>query len=209
MYHLNFLPKNFKKSITVFLVCMLTVIFFAACKNDKKGNDKKDSPESFGATTFKMNCVKLERSQIQVWVDSGWTNPANSATLTKKILLQFYTADASNAGSNMQLMAYPGKTYTNVYSNGLTYLNIDTTCTALTLTGTASLSNNYINFAGLDITKPDGTLKEFDFIRLRPVKNYPPYINFDIEVVTIPAVGPETTNAAGKTDPCPTICPED
>ena len=161
MIHQKFLAVGLKKSIIVFLACLF-ITGFIACKNDKKDGGK--TADAAASATFKMNCVRLERSQIQVWVDSGWTNPANPGSLMKKILLQFYTGDASNAGSNMQLMAYPGKTYTSVYTNGLAYLNIDTTCTALTLTGPASLSNNYINFAGLGITKPDGTLKEFDFI---------------------------------------------
>jgi len=205
MRHQNFAPKKLKKIIAVFLACSL-ITGFVACNGNKKEGDKKSSSETATAVTFKMNCVRLERSQIQTWVDSGWTNPANSGTFMTKILLQFYSADGSNANNNMQLMAFPGKTYTNVYSGGKAFLQIDTTCTALTLSGPVSLSNNYIIFSSLGIIKGDGTLNDFDFIRLRPVKNYPPYVNFEIEIVKVAAQG-ETTMAKGGTDPCPTICP--
>src|SRR5512147_1128895 len=148
MRHQNFLLKGLKKLIQFFLSCLLLTIF-NVCKYNKKYESKESSV--MAVKSFQMNCVRLERNQVQAWVDSGWTNPANQSALMKKILLQFYSDDASNASTNMQLRSFPGKTYTDIYAGGKNTLKIDTTCTALMLTGPASLSNNYISIADLDI----------------------------------------------------------
>ncbi|MES1197943.1 MAG: hypothetical protein ABUL41_01545 [Chitinophagaceae bacterium] len=203
MHPQNFLPKGLKKIIPGFLVGLL-LTGLIACKDNKKDGGKEST--AVAVKSFQMNCVILERSQVQAWVDSGWTNPANQSAIMKKILLQFYSDDASNAATNMQLRSFPGKTYTDIYAGGKNTLKIDTTCTALMLSGPASLSNNYISIADLDILNPDGTLKAFDFIRFRPVKKFPPYINFDVEVVQIVAQQ-ETILKSKGTDPCPPICP--
>jgi len=200
----NLLPSGVKKTFAFFLFSFL-ITCFIACNNDKVEGEKTSMAAP--TTTIQMNCALLDRSQVQVWVDSGWTNPENPSKLMKKILLQFYTADAANTGTNMQLMSFPGKSYTDIYNNGKNYLKIDTTCKPMILTGPTSLSNNYINFEKLGITDAKGNLTEFDFIRLRPVKVYSPYINFEIEIVRLTKEGTEVMAKGGSTDPCPPICP--
>ena len=201
---LHLLPpkREFLWLVSPFIGLLFTMLL--SCQDDEKSSDIQT--QSAIAGTFKMNCVILTKPQIQVWVDSGWTNPADPI---KKILLQFYSVNGSSANNNMQLIAYPGKSYLNLYTRGKSILAIDTTCTALNLGGDSVIfANNYIHFSDLDITDSSGQLKVFDFIRLRPIKDYPPHINFAIEVVRLTVQG-EEKNAKGGTDPCPTICPEE
>ncbi len=182
----------------------------AACNpgEDKKAEESPESSVSAAPASFKMNCVILRKSQIQSWVDRGWTNPGNPDSLIRKILLQFYSANGNEAGNNMQLLATPGKNYLNVYPAGQHILEIDTTCTAMTVTGATIFGNNYADFSMLGITKADGTLKDFDFIRFKPARDWPPFINFKMEIVKL--VGTQETItplAKDGTDPCPLYCP--
>ena len=124
-------------------------------------------------------------------------------TESKKLLLQFYTADAASAGSNMQLVSYPGKSMTQVQGGGKSILAIDTTCVAKTLSGPTAFANNWVDLDGLKIIKADGTLEVFDFVRFIPNTTYPPYISFDIEIVR---AGVAEAMKGFGTWPCPPYC---
>jgi hypothetical protein len=172
--------------VLVFLL-LPSLLFLSSCK------DKKE---------FKINCVLLTKAQIQTWVDSGWTKPAD-ANRIKSLLLQFYSGDASSANSNMQLITYPGKSMNDVKVNGQKILGIDTTCVAKKLTGKVVFANNMVGLSNLKIFNPDGTLNDFDYIRFIPEQKFPPYINFAIEIVR--KEGVEVVKDYGSW-PCPPYC---
>ena len=180
----------------VFSLAVVTMLFWVCTSGDKK----KEGEE--GAPPFKMNCVILSKAQVKAWVDSGWTNPANPNRI-KKLLLQFYSADAASAGNNMQLVSYPGKSMTQVQGGGKTILAIDTTCVAKTLAGPTAFANNWVDLDGLKIIKADGNLEEFDFVRFKPSTVHSPYISFDIEIVRL---GVMEIYKGGGTWPCPPYC---
>jgi hypothetical protein len=178
------------------------LISLGSCKEKSKSGDT-----AMGASMeeFRMNCVTLTRAQVQAWVDSGWTKPAEPGKI-RAILFQFYTPAGENAATNMSLTAYPGNTWANVKVSGRTNLTIDTTCTALKLTGKTILANNVANLNTLNILNADGTLKDFDFIRFRPVKVDGEYVSFAMEVVKVVGTQ-ETSLSKDDTYPCPPHCP--
>ena len=191
----------------VFSLVLVTALFWV-CNSGTNQDDKKES-SLVASTNLKMNCVILTKAQVQTWVDSGWTDKTKPENLIKKILLQFYGASGADPGDQMQLMAYPGKSYLNVYPGGKQVLGIDTTCVAQEYSGDYILGNTYADFDLLKITNPDGTLIDFSFVRFKPAQNFPPYINFTMEVVK-EVGGVKTvmyTLSGGGTDPCPHYCP--
>jgi hypothetical protein len=193
------MQKNqfFQKKILFLLssVLLIVAIFSASsCKNKGKGE------KSLAASNFKMNCVILTKAQVQTWINEDSTHP----NWIKKILLQFYSADASNANSNMQLKAYPGKNMTDAGYYGDAILSIDTTCVALPLTDSTIFANNWINVDSLKIVDTSGHLTDFDFIRLKPSKFFAPLINFNIEIVRNGIVADKDKfSYASGTNPCP------
>jgi hypothetical protein len=192
----------------IFVLVTLTLSFIiTSCNNeDKKKTETTPLRQSgTGAEGFQMNCVMLTRAQVQAWVDSGWTKPG-SADEIKDIILQFYSADASQMNSNLQLMGYPAMTPDNVKKGGLVTLADDKTCTAKSFTGPVLFGNNEVIINNLDILNPDGTLKEFDYIRFTPqqIEKYSPYITFNIEVVTGGQARAES--GGGGSLPCPPYC---
>lgn len=203
------LHANHKLTITAmtFSLVVASLFFLASCKSD----EKKSSPEdTLAAPNFKLNCVILKKEQMQAWVDSGWTNPKTPDKLISKILLQFYSASAGNAGSNMQLATYPARTYTAVYAKGRADAMIDTTCTALVPTGKAIFGNSFLNLKYLKVIDSLGQLTDFTYIRLRPIQDrasYGDYITFKWEVVRIgPGATSTILNEGETSDPCPTFC---
>lgn len=180
----------------VISLALIVTLFWVCNAGDKKKEGEETAPP------FKMNCVILTRAQVQAWVDSGWTNPANSNRI-KKILLQFYTADAASAGSNMQIVSFPGKSMTQVQGGGKSILAIDTTCVAKTLSGPTAFANNWVDLDALKIIKADGTLETFDFVRFKPSTTYTPYISFTIEIVR---TGVTELLPGNGTWPCPPYC---
>ncbi|MBK5273329.1 MAG: hypothetical protein JJE22_20180 [Bacteroidia bacterium] len=202
MTYRNLLPKGVTRFFPLIFFGLL-IVSFLSCNSDKKEGDKTSYANLSPSTNFQMNCVILERSQVQAWVDSGWTKPSYPAGI-KTLSLQFYTSDASAANSNMQLIAYPGQSATDVKRTGEKILKIDTGCVAKILTGPVVFGNNAVNLADLKILKADGTLNDFDFIRFVPASNFPPYVNFSIEVVRS---GVTELLTGILTDPCPPYCP--
>ena len=103
----------------------------------------------------------------------------------------------------MQLVVYPGQTNTDVKLNGKQETLIDTSCAGKSISGPLIFANISLNIDSLKILNSDGTLKDFDFIRLIPVQDYSPYINFKIEIVT----RGETQTMQGRDGlPCPPYC---
>ena len=177
-------------------------IFFSSCANDNKTPLASDSPEK---KEFKMNCVRLERAQLQAWVDSGWTRPGTPGKINT-LLLQFYSADAAGIATNMQLTSYPGSSATDFRTNGNALLAIDTTCKPKTFNGKVILANNQISFDALKVFNADGTLKEFEYIRFTPqsFSQISEYITFNAEVIK--SGGGVESDLGGPTKPCPPVC---
>ena len=197
---------------TRLLIGLTTVLFIGACNSGNEADKKNADATTVAAASFKLNCVILEKKQIQTWVDKGWTDPKKPDSLITKILLQFYSADAADAAANMQLAIFPSKTYTKVYAAGRQDAAIDPTCTALMPVGKAILGNNFLNLKNLNILDASGQLTDFTFIRLRPVQNkaYGDYITFKWEVVRTTGAEAETILNSGETsDPCPTFCEDE
>jgi hypothetical protein len=196
--HLLF--SGFKFAISLLLLCSLLWV----CSS---GDRRKGDPEVPSVNQLKLNCVILTKSQIQHWVDRGWTNPADPI---KKILLQFASTDAANADS-LRIAALPAKSYLSVYVEGREFAAVDTICKQLIPADTAYFANTYIHINKLKILDSAGYLKDFSFIRLIPVTNrakYGNYIVFNIEVVKV-IDKKETILAAYTSDPCPHYCPDD
>jgi hypothetical protein len=210
--HLN--PQSMKKTRTArtsllailaaFLILPL-LLFITSCGNngDNKGAKSYGGGSPTAATDLRINCVILSRAQVQSWVDSGWTKPGSGAI--KEILFQFYSANAAASSSNMQLIAYPGETNTNVKITGEQLLAIDTSCESKAFTGKVILANNEVQIDSLKILNPDGTLNDFDYIRFIPTQfsMNPEYVSFKIEKVVKGAV--EAKESSG-TNPCPPFC---
>jgi hypothetical protein len=180
---------NFPFLLSIFVLA--TVLFFAGCKDDEE--ETPDAPKA-----PKVNCVILSKVQIQTWVDSGWTKPGSQGQINE-VVLQFL---GSNGGSSLQLLGYPGSSPVNVKDNGKVTLAIDTSCAIKGFTGEVIFGNNILKLDSLNIFNKEGGLNNFDYIRLTPEQQYPPYLNFKVEVITKGQVGDGT----GNTRPCPTWC---
>jgi len=185
--------------ILAFLLLVTTL--FSSCGEDTKTPLATEAPEK---KEFKMNCVRLDRAQLQAWVDSGWTKPGAPGKIST-LLLQFYSADAAGMASNMQLTSYPGSSATDFKTSGNALLAIDTSCKAKTFSGKVILANNQISFDALKVFNADGTLKEFDYIRFTPqsFSQMSEYITFNAEVMKSGAV---ESDLGGPTRPCPPVC---
>lgn len=175
----------------------VTALFFSSCADHKNGTPAPETNE------FRMNCVMLSRAQVQSWVDSGWTKSGTGAI--KEILLQFYSASAADAATNMQLIAYPGESALLVKKNGSQLLTIDTSCKAVSFSGNIILANIQVELSKLGILNEDGTLKEFDHIRFTPVKfsKNESYISFNADVMV---KGAPQQPAPVQLPPCPPWC---
>jgi hypothetical protein len=203
------LVNKLNSGIIKFSIFLLSLtLFLSNCKNES--NDSTNS-KTYNSN-FRINCVTLAKSQIQAWVDSGWTNPTNDTI--KYLILQLLTPEPAVAEENMQLICYPAKDYTKSFPKGEKILAIDTNCVSLKLTDTTIFSNNYVRFRLLKLTNSDGTLKDFDFVRFRPVMKFSKYISYEMEVVRL--VGIQKTEdilvrlADRETaDPCPPYCPSE
>ena len=177
---------------------LLGILVLTSCKGQPKDNTDL-------TREFKMNCVIMNKSQFQAWVDSGWTKPSDPGKI-RTVLFQFYSPEGAEASQNMTLLAYPGNTWSNVIVNGRTDLTIDTACVPLKLAGKTVLANNVVNIKTLNILNEDGTLTDFDFIRFRPVKVHGEYVSFAFEVIKM-VDNRETYLEKDDTNPCPPYCP--
>ncbi len=188
--------------LPVIVSLIIVSAFFTSCADDAKAPLATDAPEK---KEFKMNCVRLNRAQLQAWVDSGWTKPGSAGKINT-LLLQFYSADAAGIASNMQLTSYPGSSATDFRTTGNALLAIDTTCKAKTFSGKVILANNQISFDALKVFKEDGTLKDFDYIRFTPqsFSQISEYITFNAEVIK--SDGGLESDLGGPTKPCPPVC---
>jgi len=203
--------SNQKLTSTLVALCVFTTgLFLISCKDETKTS--KEETAVVGSN-FKLNCVIIEKKQLQDWVDRGWTDPAKPDSLIKKILLQFYSVDGASANNNLQLMSFPAKNYLKVWASGKTESAIDKTCTTLVPSGKIMLANTYLTIKDLNIVDKTGNLTNFSFIRLRPVQDrakFGDYITFKWEVVLTGADNTMTVLAEGDaSDPCPTYCEEE
>ena len=184
--------------IALLALSIVTTLFISSCKDHKNGGPAPETKE------FKMNCVMLSRAQVQSWVDSGWTKAGNEGVI-KEILLQFYSPDAAESSTNMQLIAFPGETALMVKKNGRQLLAVDTSCRAVSFTGSLVLANIQVMIDKLGILNEDGTLKEFDFIRFTPTRfsRNEEYLSFKAE--TIVKGAPQHPEPV-QLPPCPPYC---
>lgn len=181
-------------------ICFFSFILFS-CNEHAGNHETAGGPEK---KAFSLNCVSLSHQQIQAWVDSGWTRPDNPARV-RTLLLQFYSADAADLTSNMQLIAYPGLSVTDVRLNGSTLLTTDTSCKPKTFTGKIILANNEAVLDSLGVFNTDGSLKDFEYIRFTP-RNFgrnPEYISWDYKIIKR---GGLEDASGGSTKPCPPFC---
>jgi hypothetical protein len=195
------LPLRSNYSLLLFFALSLTTaLLFTACK-DKDNNGEGDPPRS---QEFKANCVTLTYQQIKAWADSGWLKPG-SPDRTNILVLQFFSRNATNAESNLQLIGYPGNSPINVKQSGEVRLNIDTTCKTEPLKGEVIFSNNITNLDKLNIFEKDGSLRKFDLLRFTPVQDpkMAPYVTYKIEVII---EGRVDEQSGGDTWPCPPKC---
>lgn len=190
------------------LTTLSLTFLFTACNNGEK---KKTEPTTLsqaapsGAAEFQMNCVMLSRAQVQAWVDSGWTKPGSSDEI-KNIMLQFFSPDVAKSNSNMSLIGYPALAPDNVKQGGKVELQVDNTCTVQSFSGPVIFGNNEVLISNLDILNPDGTLKDFEFIRFTPQQTtkFGQYMTFKVETVNKGTA--KLSGGDGGTFPCPPMC---
>lgn len=190
--------------LSIILIGSLLIFAIPACKEGGKKGSDSDTSNHHSSRGFKMNCVILTKAQVQNWVDSGWTKPGSKDKINN-LLLQFYTGDAKNVNTNMQLLAYPGNSLMDIKLSGQTILGSDSTCVSKKLSDAIIFSNNEIAIDSLKIFNTDGSLVDFDFIRFVPeqFKENPAYINFSVEVIVN---GQVDESRSGDTWPCPPYC---
>lgn len=183
-------------------ICLLSIL--SSCGSNPKKEPQAFSGESPKEGAATISCLKLTKAQVQTWVDSGWTKPGSEGAIND-ILLQFYSPDATSSSSNIQLVAYPGPSISSLKIRGRQVLTPDTTCTGLTLTGGVIFANIQVSIKALGILNDDGTLKDFDYIRLTPVRinKYNDYIGFNMEKV---GNGVLMNEAPVMLPPCPPVC---
>lgn len=186
-----------RAALAVFAFSLILV----SCTEQSSQSESATGPEK---KTLSLNCVTLSRQQMQVWVDSGWTRPDNPGRI-RTLLLQFYSADAANLNKNLQLIAYPGMSVTDVKLNGNTLLAVDSSCKAGSFSGKIILANNEANLDSLGVFNTDGSLKEFEYIRFTPGNfgRNPEYISWNYKIVT---KGGLEDASGGSTKPCPPYC---
>jgi len=193
----SFTTKVLSVLFSFFLIFFI-VAFVSSCNDtDKQTGNQALVDQADTANGLKVNCVILTKAQVQAWVDSGWTKPG--ATQIKELVFQPYTADVKSITTDLQLIVYPGQTNTDIKIGGKQELSIDTSCTGKIISGPLVFSNLSMKFDSLKILNPDGTLKDFDFIRFVPAQDHLPYVNFNFEIVQKAEIL--------LRDPGPTGCP--
>jgi len=181
-----------------FFLILFIASFVLSCNDtDKQAGSQALVDQADTTKGLKVNCVILTKAQVQAWVDSGWTKPG--ATQIKELVFQPFTTDVNGINANIQLIVYPGQSSTDVKLYGKQELAIDTNCTGKRITGALTLGNLSMKFDSLKILNPDGTLKDFDFIRFVPAQDHPPYTNFNFEVIN--------KGEVQLRDPGPSVCP--
>ena len=93
-------PVRLSRIVPAIAAIFLLTIILSSCADDKQTPLAADSPEK---KEFKMNCVMLNRAQLQAWVDSGWTRPGSTGKINT-LLLQFYSHSSKTVGNDAQLM---------------------------------------------------------------------------------------------------------
>lgn len=186
--------------LVVFRVSMLFSVAFTTlgCGGDTGSGPTNPSVWPTDGV-IKLNCTILRRDSIQKWVERGWTHP-DSADRIRVLLLQTMISDSSRVACT------PGKDFLNVRPNARLELTTDTTCVGLTVTGSTIFSNAYVGFKMLEISNPDGTLKDFDYVSFRPYKKYAPFISYEIKIVSIPGKKGINKLLSETADPCPHYC---
>jgi hypothetical protein len=176
----------------IFFVACLTI----SCKDGNKTDALTHQERSASNdSTFKMNCLLLRKSQVQQWVDSGWTQSGSQKI--QSLLIQF-SFNSPNLNNGMKLTCFPGKSWFDVKLTGKTMMEIDTACINLPLTE-ALFGNNTLDLGSLNIIdSATGMLGNFEFIRFKPKMNSQGFLVFDAEVVN------QGMTVLGKqTNPCP------
>jgi|SRR5436190_148528 len=163
-----------------FLTFFIISSLLSCTGTDNKSEKNSLTDQSDTTKGLKLNCVILTKAQVQAWVDSGWTKPGAQI---KELVFQPFIADVNAINANMQLVVYPGQSSIDVKLYGKQELAIDTSCTGKRISGPLTLGNLSMKFDSLKILNPDGSLKDFDFIRFVPAQDHPPHINFNFEVV--------------------------
>ena len=175
---------SFKKSIELSLSVVIAVALLlniSSCKGKK--------------ADFGPSCIILENTTINnAWVTPGYTSPGSSNIID---YLKFITAYNPITGDfKVSVQAFKGD---NSKIGGLVKLNTGVGC-PVTLPP-VSVGENIIDLSTLDILETNGTLKNFDYIKLTPkvyVYEHENYLTFAIEVVT---------GGVGAERPSPLPCP--
>jgi hypothetical protein len=148
-----------------------------------------------------MFCRQLNKTDVQnSWVSKDWTRPGNANFITQ---LWF---NVNKIDTKIQIDVNPMKSYDQVILGGQITLTRDTDCSE-SLPSDAMYVDNWINFDSLHVTNPDGSLINFDLIRLTPAQDYPPYVNYKIDVISTTG-GSDIILFKAVSYPCPPHCPK-
>jgi hypothetical protein len=184
---------SFKKGTCMYfslLIMGLNTLFLASCKS------KEETPKD-----FLMYCRQLNKTDIQnSWVSKDWTRPGNANFITQ---LWF---NVNKIDTKIQIDVNPMKSYDQFILGGGITLSRDTDCSE-SLPANAEYVDNWVSFDSLHLTNPDGSLINFDLVRLTPSKDYPPYVNYKIEVIST-AGGSDNVLFKAVSYPCPPHCPK-
>ncbi|MBI5857041.1 MAG: hypothetical protein HZB42_05255 [Sphingobacteriales bacterium] len=170
----------------VFLFLLPVTLLIASCDKSQK--------------SLSLSTVTLTKKQVKAWIDNGMIKPGDSAG-KRYLLLQFYTGDAKS-GSNMQLVAFPASSFTNVNLKGKTILEVDRAVNAQTFSGPAMMASSLVCLEEIGIMNPDGSLGDFESVNFSPYVNTEGYVAYQMEVKNTKGLI-DTTKSPW---PCPPYC---
>ena len=147
-------------------------------------------------------CPQLDSATIKrIWVDQGWTSPSSTNHIVE---LEFITTSAGN-GYEIDVEPMKDPQHPVPIPGGKIDLSEERDCFTK-MPASIKYVPNYLPFEDLRITLPSGDLINFDFIRLTPVQDYPPSVNYQVDVIEI-VDGEEKILTTVKSRPCPPYCP--
>jgi hypothetical protein len=99
--------------IFLFMVVLLCAFGLSMCKGKKTGTNTTVMGNG-SAPVFSMKSIILDSLTLKTWVANNWTKP-NGIRL---MIMQFISADASSANTNLMCLSYPAKKITQAGAKG-------------------------------------------------------------------------------------------
>lgn len=177
------------RAITFFrllLLLLLPSVFLILSCNNK---DKKKT------TGFKANTVVLKKAEIDAWMKDTSITKGDPASI-KYVLLQFYSEKPGDMSGNLQLVAYPARSMSDVIIKGRTVLALDLNGPSVSIEGPAAFASSFVCTETL-------FAKGYGDVYLYPNQNNQPYLGYDMGTMKADTKAIDTTKNPW---PCPPYC---